>query len=183
MIIFGTRGLTSTAQTGTFHCPRCGPNRAFNLRRVRRWFTLYFIPVIPLDTAGEYVECRQCAGTFGPQVLTYDPVAEQQRTLEEIKRVLVLVALASGPPSDMRVANLQQAVLQLTGVHIAPEELWQEFSLAQSASAQLVPYVQRIAPQFNESGKRMLVGVAIVGEISERNGASHRFRMGDNTGG
>jgi hypothetical protein len=160
MIIFGTRGITSTTKTGEFHCPRCGPQRPYAWRRVNRWFTLYFIPVIPMGMAGEYIECQQCAGTFGTEVLTYDPAAEQQKTLEEVERILVLVTLAAGHPTETKVTNLQQAILELTGIHVAPEELWNQFRMAQSANAQMVPYVQRVAQGFSDDGKRKLMSGA-----------------------
>ncbi len=162
MIIWGTRGMTSTAQTGVFHCPRCGPQRSYALQRVRRWFTLYFIPLIPLDVAGEYIQCGQCAGTFSVEVLSYDPVAEQKKSLDQIKRILVLTVLGAGPPTESRVANLQQAIGELTDVHIAAEEIWAEFRLAQDAHAQLVPYVTPLAPQFSEDGKRKILGCAVI---------------------
>ena len=48
MIIFGTRGVKSTLSQGQFDCPQCGSNRAYKHKKVTRFFTLYFIPVIPL---------------------------------------------------------------------------------------------------------------------------------------
>jgi len=69
LIIFGRRSTTRVRTHGTFACPRCGPGREYAHKEVRRWFTLYFIPVIPLGTVGEYLECGSCAGTFGLEVL------------------------------------------------------------------------------------------------------------------
>ena len=50
LIIFGTRGVTYSVATGEFHCPSCAIKRGYDHKRVRRFFTLYFIPLIPLDT-------------------------------------------------------------------------------------------------------------------------------------
>jgi hypothetical protein len=69
LIIFGRRTTTKTITAGSFTCPRCGPGRGYEHKQVNRWFTLYFIPVIPLGTVGEYVECQGCAATFGPEAL------------------------------------------------------------------------------------------------------------------
>lgn len=65
MIIYGSRGIERTVESGTFHCARCGPNRPYQHREIRRWFTLYFIPVFPMYRAGEYLECGSCSATFG----------------------------------------------------------------------------------------------------------------------
>jgi hypothetical protein len=121
---------------------------------------LYFIPVIPLDVAGEYIECQQCAGTFGTDALSYDPAAAQRQIIEQIERVLVLAMLASGPPTEARVATLQQTVADLTDVHITAEEVWKEIRMAQDAGAQMVPFVQRIAPGFTDGGKQKLLAGA-----------------------
>ena len=73
MIIFGTKGRDSQVGQGRFNCPQCRMQRAYEHKSVRRYFTLYFIPVIPLGSAGEYVQCESCGGTFGTEILTYDP--------------------------------------------------------------------------------------------------------------
>jgi len=67
LIIFGRRNSTSVVNTGEFNCPVCGPGRTYAHKEVKRWFTLYFIPLIPLGTAGAYVECQSCAKTFAPE--------------------------------------------------------------------------------------------------------------------
>lgn len=163
MIIFGTRGLTSVAGTGVFHCPRCGPQRTYSHKRVNRWFTLYFIPVLPIGSAGEYVECEGCAGTFGPEVLHYNPEEERRQIIDQVKRILILAAMAHGPADDSKVASVQAAYAGLTDIHIMPEEIWQEIELANQAGAKLIPYAQHVATQFNDSAKNMLLaGVGTV---------------------
>jgi len=69
LIIFGSRSVTGSMGTGSFDCPRCGADRPYDHKRVRRFFTLYFIPLIPMETLGEYIECGGCGGTYKPEVL------------------------------------------------------------------------------------------------------------------
>lgn len=97
MIIFGTRGVTTTHEKGVFHCPACGPGSNFRWRRVRRFFTLYFIPVIPLDKVGEFIECGQCKGTYETRVLEYNPGSEALRIQGVFQDTLRLVMIASLP--------------------------------------------------------------------------------------
>ena len=50
MIIFGTRGVTWNGESGEFVCPGCGgTTQQYTRKTIRRFFTLYFIPLIPLD--------------------------------------------------------------------------------------------------------------------------------------
>lgn len=68
LLIFGTRGITYTKASGDFQCPSCGPAR-YRHRRIRNFFTLYFIPLIPLNMEREFVECAQCRQTFRLEIL------------------------------------------------------------------------------------------------------------------
>lgn len=63
MIIWGWRSVTSTASRGEFYCPQCQGYMAYAEKSVRRFFTLYFIPLIPLNSLGEYIECESCKET------------------------------------------------------------------------------------------------------------------------
>lgn len=48
MIIFGSRGFAKLLATLMLVCRHCGNPAAQQLVRRSRWFTLFFIPVIPL---------------------------------------------------------------------------------------------------------------------------------------
>jgi hypothetical protein len=131
MIFYGSRGLTSTTDQGKFHCPRCGPGRQYELRQVRRWFTLYFIPLIPMNKTGEYVECKQCSGTFGPEAITYSPADAARKLLNQFRRALVLLVARAGS-TDATRARLQAGLATAGFKSVGPDELQKE--LAQAAS-------------------------------------------------
>jgi zinc-ribbon family len=69
-IIFGWRAVTYSIGHGRFHCPGCQTEQSYKHRRVRRFFTLYFIPLIPLEKIGEFVECEMCRQKWQPLVLS-----------------------------------------------------------------------------------------------------------------
>lgn len=73
MIIYGVTTLTPVVETKPFHCPHCRSQRNGTVRAMNRWFTLYFIPIIPLGTRGHYVTCEYCSGEFSTDVL-YTPM-------------------------------------------------------------------------------------------------------------
>ena len=100
MIIFGTRSMESVRSTGNFNCPRCGRSKPYHHKSVNRWFTLYFIPVIPMGSIGTYVQCGQCGATYSEAVLDYDPEAEKRQLYLKLRGLLVLVAMADGTPPD-----------------------------------------------------------------------------------
>lgn len=73
MIIWGTRGREKTVDYGSFHCPSCRGSAPYEHRRVSTYFTLYFIPLFPISTQGEYIQCGQCNGAYDTALLNVSP--------------------------------------------------------------------------------------------------------------
>jgi hypothetical protein len=70
LIIFGWRVRFKTVAQGVFFCPSCGGDRHYSLQQARRWFTLFFIPVIPLGHVGDqFVHCDTCRQDYQPAIL------------------------------------------------------------------------------------------------------------------
>ena len=91
MIIFGTKAKFETISQGMFYCPHCQAQRSYLLKRGRKYFSLYFIPIIPMGDLGEFVECGTCGITYAPAVLTHKvskPQPDAVRLLNTIKRQL-----------------------------------------------------------------------------------------------
>lgn len=69
MIIWGYRNRLRTIGNGTFYCPQCRSHSQYQHVRVSRYFTLYFIPLFPMQTLGEAIRCGGCRGEFKQNVL------------------------------------------------------------------------------------------------------------------
>lgn len=81
-IIWGSRGITSTVESGNFFCPNCNTECEYDLKQVRPFFTLFFIPIFPTGDAQRYVECAQCRQTFFERVL--EPPSETDRLVGQL---------------------------------------------------------------------------------------------------
>ena len=66
---------------GQFFCPQCAGPRSYKHKKVTTFFTLYFIPLIPLGRKGDYVECQSCKNTFVQRVLELE-VEESRPTTQ-----------------------------------------------------------------------------------------------------
>ncbi len=66
MIIFGWRSLTSILPTGTFGCPVCKSIQTQGESRSRTWFTLFFIPLIPVGSVRTSLVCGGCGSVMNP---------------------------------------------------------------------------------------------------------------------
>ena len=166
MIIFGTRGITSTAESGNFYCPRCQGQADYRHRRVRRFFTLYFIPLIPLDRAGEYIECDKCAGTYAMEVLDLDPTAgaiefeaEFQRA---VKQVMVDMMLADGSVDDQEIEVIRDVYGKLAGREISDDAIRAEILEAESSGRDVSETIAQLAGHLNSNGKEMVIKAAFL---------------------
>jgi tellurite resistance protein len=100
LLIFGLSVFFRTIGEGDFHCPSCGGDRHYRRRIARRWFTLFFVPVIPLNRVGEVVECRTCRTRFDPGVLRLPTASAMAAALPAAMRVAATAVLAAGDPAD-----------------------------------------------------------------------------------
>jgi uncharacterized tellurite resistance protein B-like protein len=160
MIIWGSRGLTSVVESGQFHCPQCGTDRAFSLKQVRNFFTLYFIPLIPLNIAGRYLECGSCGGTFAEEARAYDPERERQEMHTRMLRVMIMAALADGEVDETERRAIKEQYQDLVGLPVAAATLENEIGLAKSSSGNLNSFVGGIANNLSPHGKALVVKLA-----------------------
>jgi hypothetical protein len=113
LIIFGLRVFYRTIAQGTFHCRRCGGDRQYRHRAGRRWFTLFFIPVIPLNAVGEHVQCTTCRTRYVTDVLSQPTTAQMQEALPVGMRAAVSAMLRSGDAANP--ASRQRAIEAVVG--------------------------------------------------------------------
>ncbi|WP_433326158.1 zinc-ribbon domain-containing protein [Spirillospora sp. CA-294931] len=131
-----------TISEGTFHCQQCGGDRTYRHRSGRRFFTLFFLPVMPLNSVGEVVECRTCKTRFTTSVLQAPTSQQLAAALPAGMRASVSLVLRAGDPSD---AAARRYALELvrgygergydenainTDLNLAPAYLHEEVSRA-----------------------------------------------------
>jgi WD40 repeat protein len=64
MIIFGWGVRRKAYDIGQRGCPHCQSYRPFQHVVASRWFSLFFIPLIPLGRVGEYLACTACGSQY-----------------------------------------------------------------------------------------------------------------------
>jgi tellurite resistance protein len=100
LLIFGFAVFFRTVGEGDFHCPHCGGDRHYRHRVARRWFTLFFLPVIPLTRVGEIVECTTCRNRFNLGALRPPTVEQMQAVLPVAMRAATMIVLGAGDSAD-----------------------------------------------------------------------------------
>jgi zinc ribbon protein len=148
LIIFGLRVFFRTLAQGTFHCRRCGGDREYRHRAGRRWFTLFFLPVIPLNAVGEHVQCTSCKTRYVTDVLSQPTTAQMQAALPAGMRAAVSAMLRSGDPSNP--ASRQRAIeaVRASGVPDYGEAM---------LKADLMQPFEAIRPALNQVGGQLAI--------------------------
>jgi uncharacterized tellurite resistance protein B-like protein len=100
LLIFGLRVFCRSIGQGTFHCQRCGGDREYRHRVGRRWFTMFFIPLIPLNRVSEHVQCAVCGTRYRMEVLALPTSAQMQAALPAGMRAAATGMLRAGGGSS-----------------------------------------------------------------------------------
>ena len=148
LIIFGLRVFYRTIAQGIFYCRRCGGDRQYRKRSGRRWFTLFFLPVIPLNSVGEHVQCSTCRTRYVPDVLNQPTTAQMQAALPAGMRAAVWAMLRSGDPASP--VSRQRAIEAVIG---AGTPGYNEAML----SADLMQPFESIRPALNRVGGQLTI--------------------------
>jgi hypothetical protein len=115
LIIWGLRVIYHTVGEGVFHCRKCGGDRQYRHRAGRRFFTVFFIPIIPLNKVGEHVQCTTCRTRYVMDVLSL-PTAEQMQTaLPAGMRAAASAVLRAGDPASPAARQRALAVIAGAG--------------------------------------------------------------------
>ncbi len=172
MIIFGTRGIKSTIKTGSFLCPQCNQTKPFKHRKVTRFFTLYFIPVIPLGKNGEYVECEECRGTFVPRMLDYSNAGKEDlKAVYEraIRHSMVLIMLADGLIDEKEKKQVRIIINRYSSSKLTLNQLDDYIKKVQAEKEDVSTYLREVAGSINEHGKEVIIKCALSVAASDGN--------------
>jgi uncharacterized tellurite resistance protein B-like protein len=170
LIIWGSRTIFSTQGTGQFLCPRCNQTRSYKLQTARRFFTLYFIPLIPLETLGEFVECQACRTQYKPVVLNYSQ-ANTKRFASElnvaIKRVLAMMILADGEPQDKEIEAMHMIYNRITSSDLSLDEIREEIAFAKADSRAVRHVLGNYGGSLNPAGKNLIIEAAYLVAVAD----------------
>jgi hypothetical protein len=115
VIIWGFRVFYRTIDRGVFHCRKCGGDRQYLHCAGRRFFTLFFIPIIPLNKVGEHVQCAMCKTRYVMEALSLPTAAQMQAALPAGMRAAATAMLRAGDPGSPAARHCAVAAIQGAG--------------------------------------------------------------------
>ena len=154
-IIFGTRGRWSRkSESGQFACPSCGGDRTWVRSVLRRWFTLFFLPVFPIGKpVAEAVQCTTCGKRFSPDVLTRPTTETMTAELQGSMRLAATaVVRAAGGGHDAAVAAVRGMGM------FSYDESAQAHDAAHLATDSLGDHLEYLAAALSLPGREQFLG-------------------------
>jgi len=172
MIIWGWKARYSTLSSGTFYCPHEDGDRGYRHQQARRWFTLFFIPLIPLAVLGDFIECTSCGRQYDPVVLTLPTAAQIIDNLANAMRyAVVAIVTADDIVGDHEKAVALEIMGRYSDTPYTAEDLNRD--LIELHSDSLEEAFSNVAGTLNALGKESLIEAcmrlsAADGHIDER---------------
>jgi zinc-ribbon family len=115
VLVWGLRVFYRTIDQGVFHCRKCGGDRQYLHCAGRRFFTVFFIPIIPLNKVGEHVQCATCKTRYVMDALSLPTAAQMQAALPAGMRAAATAMLRAGDPGSPAARHRAVAVIQGAG--------------------------------------------------------------------
>lgn len=158
IVIFGFRVRRRTLDTGTFSCPKEGGDRDFERVELRRWFTIFWIPLIPLKVLGEAIHCTSCGSDWDPDVLARPTTDRMGAELAELATLVATALVGDRTPTAHQRAEAGAFVAAFGG---DPERIAGPTSVpADGVEAAAAPVGTRLSPAGLENVVSAAIGVA-----------------------
>jgi uncharacterized tellurite resistance protein B-like protein len=164
VVIVGTKTVTTSLEKGEFNCPGCRSIEGFELKRVRDYFVLFFMPFIPMNVLDEFVQCQACQAPFNPNVLDYEPAKINRRFdayfHSVIKRVMIHVLLADGVVAPSEIQTLRSVYQSITGQALEETGLVEEINRCKDRKGDLGGDLRNIRGYLNAYRKELIIKAA-----------------------
>lgn len=160
ILIWGFKARSKAVATGTFYCPREGGDRTYEHKAAKRWFTFFWIPMIPLNDLGDFVECTSCQSTYYPSVLTAKTAGEiEDVTTTAIRTVVVSMLKADGVVEPAERQAALTVVSRFASHPYGAADLDDDLATVNVSS--LTDHLEELGAVLNEHGKESILTAAV----------------------
>ena len=156
IMFFGWRIVFRTLGRGVFHCPNESADREYALRAARRWFHIFWLPLVPLKRFGEVVECQSCKTRYEVEVLRIPTASAIADSMAKVVRMSIVDILRSTSAVSTMQHHAALTVLQRYMPQITDADLRSDVALLDTSP--LHEHLQHVAPVLNDVGRESLIG-------------------------
>ena len=171
LLIWGFKVRYSDLSQGAFYCPHEGGDRPYTLKEAKRWFTFFFIPLVPLKELGQFVECNSCQRGYDHRVLSNPTTAELMDNLANaMRQAVVSIIRADGHIDDAEKDFAVELMQSYSDTPYAMQHL--DYDLETLPQHGLVEHMSNCAGILNTNGKESLLAGCVLlaasdGDVAE----------------
>ena len=149
IFLFGERVRSRSAALPARQCAVCRSQQAFSEQTESTWFTMFGLPLLPIEQTASYERCENCLSAYArgrPDLPSSVPV---------LKRVLVYLLLGYHQGGHLSLAS--EICLKLSGFELSDDECRALVAEINAGGTDMVEVVRSIAPLTNAVGKQQIL--------------------------
>ena len=155
-VLFGEQSRNQEVASGDFDCPVCLGRQHYHHRRIKQYFSLFFIPLLPLEDSANYLICSGCQACFDPQILKQPQEYCQACNHQALRRALCYLVAGYGDTTRSR-EQMRTLYQDATGQPLDDAAIDDELQLIHSGLSATLPYLHQLAPRLSAHAKQQLV--------------------------
>ncbi len=113
--VWGVKVRSRVVERTTFVCPRCGVDRDGSELVRQRWFTVLYVPLVPLAMLEPVIECGACGHQCDLGVLDIPTSDQLSRYLEDAMRRAVATVVRAAGADDVATRTAAVAAMRSAG--------------------------------------------------------------------
>ncbi|XOV88917.1 MAG: zinc-ribbon domain-containing protein [Pseudomonadota bacterium] len=153
IFLFGERTRAAAVDAGQRDCVVCGHSTAFETVSETNYFTVFGIPLLPIEKVAQYERCVTCGNSFA--INSHEP-----SQVAATRQVLAYILAGYGMTDQVGLAaEICQKVCQADVSHDGMRELIRDFA---SGRADLFELLREQAPLINTAGKQQVITAAFL---------------------
>lgn len=165
MIHIGTYNWAKTIATGQFYCPKCVAVTDYRQRSSRPFLTVYFIPIIPIGGATQYVECTSCKIQYPESIIAPEPATGDFS--QDLLNVVCLTVLSDGVVEPSEVERAIQVLKAIGNALYTEQEIEEACDFVCSRYRSLGEFLWRCNSRWLDDEKlRVIQAIFLVASLT-----------------
>ncbi|MBT4837043.1 MAG: zinc ribbon domain-containing protein [Methylococcales bacterium] len=173
LILFGEQIIKKNLKQVEVYCPVCQKKTKYTLSRTREFFTLFFVPVIPMQEIEYLAECEQCKSSMPP-----DFISNGCQTIFRAPYIESIVIVAAQILIDLgyyqnNIDIIHQVFEEMTGQSLDDDVLSAAIEELKNGSTGVLGSIKLKLKTINESGSLLIIQTTFkfylgLGALNER---------------
>ncbi len=166
-LIFGKKWAGIAVGKGFFYCPYCRTQRPYLLKKHKHFYSFFKLPLIPLKSNGDHIECRKCKQTFWQSVLECSPEITKKGLHPSILKLMIKIMVADGKILKSEMITIKDVYKGLTGEDITENDIKIIIKSSKDEDISIDEYLKRIKPYLSNYNKILILKSSFLVSVSD----------------